>query len=348
VRGQGVASQFPGDKSARRSRRLSMAVGANLLIAGGEVVGGSLAHSMALLSDAGHNAADVAAAGLALVAVYLARKPPTTAKSYGWHRSGVLAAQLNAAGVLVISFLIVVGAVDRLLHPQAVDAWVVVWTAAGAVVLNALTALLVAERGGRGGRGGPRDLNMRAVLLHSAADTAGSAGVVIAGVVLLAYPHLRAVDPAVSLGIAVLVGAQALRLGRQVSDVLLEATPAGTDVAQLSRAVAATPGVAEVHDLHVWSLSTEVVLLSAHLVMEGHPTLEDAQDVAGSVRARLAGEFGIAHATLELECETCADGMAGPCAMTGPTGRRRRRAVPHSPTPAPGHGGASTSGRPLA
>jgi cobalt-zinc-cadmium efflux system protein len=293
---------------ARRSRRLALVVVINVAVALLEVGGGLIAHSMALLSDAGHNAADIAAVALALGAVRLSRRPPTTAKSFGYHRSGVLAAEVNAAAVLVVSVLIAVGAIARLVHPQHVDGLVVVVVAAVALALNGAAALVLFERGGR-------ELNMRAAVLHMAGDAAASLGVVVTGAVLLAYPGLRWLDPAVSLAIAALVGAQAVRLGRQVADVLLEGTPAGTDLGALAAAVGAMAGVEDVHDLHVWSLSSEVTLLSAHLVMAGHPTLEGAQEVASAVRGRLAGDFGIAHATLELECETCTEGFVNPCAM---------------------------------
>jgi len=298
----------PGGLAAGRSKRLSLVVGVNVLVAIVELAGGVWAHSMALLADAGHNAADIAAAALALVAVRLARRPPTGGKSFGYHRSGVLAAQVNAASVLVFSVLIAVGAGLRLAHPVPIRGPVVLGVALAAFVLNGSAAVIAAEKGGR-------DLNMRAAVLHMAGDAAASAAVAVVGLVLLVYPGAGWLDPAVSLALAVLIGGQAVRLGRQVTEVLLEATPAGTDSVALARAVVAMPGVEDVHDLHIWSLSTEVTLLSAHLVMAGHPTLEEAQGVAGTVRARLSEDFGIAHATLELECETCADGLASPCAM---------------------------------
>ena len=274
-----------------------------------ELSGGLLGHSMALLADAGHNAVDVASVMLAMVAVQLARRPPSRAKSFGYHRSGVLAAQINAAAVLVVCVLITFGAVDRLLHPVQVHGAVVVATALTALVLNAGGALLVAERDSA-------DLNMRATLLHMAGDAAASGGVLLAGLVVLLDGGLRWVDPAVSLVIAVLIGAQAAHLYRQVADVLLEGTPSGTDTSELARCVRSTPGVDDVHDLHVWSLSTEIKLASAHLVVSGHPSLEQAQRVADGVRALLAHDFGILHATLELECETCSEGAEDPCSMT--------------------------------
>ncbi|MGH9106303.1 MAG: cation diffusion facilitator family transporter [Acidimicrobiales bacterium] len=304
----GPARTAGAQSPARRSRRLAVVVAADVVVVVVEVVGGFSGHSMALLADAGHNVVDVAGVVLALLAVRLSRRPPTTAKSFGWHRSGVLAAQANAAAVLVVSVLIAVGAAARLAKPVAVHGAVVLGIALAALLLNGASALVVMEKG-------RRDLNMRAVLLHAAGDAVASAGVVLAGAVLLVEPGWRVIDPAVSLGIAVLVGAHAVRLARRASDVLLEATPAGTDTGALWRAVVAMPGVEDVHDLHVWSLTPEMTLLSAHLVMAGHPTLEEAQEVAATVRSRLATDFYIAHATLELECEACAESDGSPCSV---------------------------------
>ena len=122
-------------------------------------------------------------------------------------------------------------------------------------------------------------------------------------------------DPVMSLAIAALIAVQGVRLMRDASDVLLESTPAGLDVAEVARTMEGVAGVEEVHDLHAWSLSSDVIALSAHLVMAGHPTLEEAQEVADRVKRAVAGPFGITHATLELECETCVPDGADPCTM---------------------------------
>lgn len=300
-----------GQVSRRRARRLAVVIGLNAVVVAVEVVGGWYGRSMALVADAGHNLSDIAALALALLAVRLARRPPTRSKSFGYHRSGVLAAQANAAGVLVVCALIAAGAVARLARPEHVRGGTVLVTALGALVLNTAAMLLLREKGGR-------DHNMAAAALHMAGDAASSAVVAAVGLVALAGAHWPWLDPAVSLAIAVLIGAQALTMGKKVADVLLEGAPLGTDAGALTTSVISVAGVDEVHDLHIWSLSSEVVLLSAHLVMSGHPSLEEAQAVAGRVRAMLAGDFGIAHATLELECETCGTETADVCAMGPP------------------------------
>lgn len=294
--------------SRRRSRRLLVAIAINGGVVGVELGAGWAGRSMALVADAGHNVTDIVALGLALLAVKVARRPPTRAKSFGYHRGGVLAALANAAGILLVCAFIAAAAVERLAHPEHVRGGVVLAAALVALALNGGAALLLREKG-------THDHNMAAAVLHMAGDAASSAAVAVVGLVALLGATVTWLDPAVSIAIALLVGVQAVVLGRRVADVLLEGTPAGTDATQLSRSVGAVPGVDEVHDLHVWSLSAEVVLLSAHLVMSGHPTLEEAQSVAGNVRAMLAEDFGVAHATLELECETCTSGPVDPCAM---------------------------------
>jgi cobalt-zinc-cadmium efflux system protein len=275
-----------------------MALAANLAMVAGQVVAGGLAHSLALLADAGHDLADAAALALALVAIRMTRRPPTPSRSFGYHRSTVLAAQANAAGLLAITGLLAVEAVRRLVHPTAVRGGMVLVVAAAAMAVNGLAALAVRERGGH-------DLNVRSAVVHLAGDALASAVVAVAGAVVLVTGRFHRLDAAATLAVGAIIAWQALALVRETTDVLLEATPAGLDVAALAAAIAGVAGVEDVHDLHAWSLSSEVRALSAHLVLAGHPTLEEAQAVGNDVRSTIAAPFAIAHATFELECETC-------------------------------------------
>jgi len=311
--------------AARRSRRLLLALVVNALVVVAQVVAGISAHSLGLLADAGHNLADVAALALSLLAVRLSRRPPTASRSFGYHRSTVLAAQANAAALLVVTGIIAVEAVRRLAHPGAVGGGVVLAVALVSLVLNALSASLLVEHD-------HRDLNMRSAAMHLASDAMTSAGIAAAGGVILVTGRLQWLDPAVALAVAALISVQALRLVREATEVLLESTPAGLDIDALVGAMAEVAGVDEVHDVHAWSLSSEVRALSAHLVLAGHPTLEEAQQVSEAVKAAIWEPFGIQHATLELECETCVDGDAAPCSIdersaTGPpmAGHAHRR-----------------------
>jgi cobalt-zinc-cadmium efflux system protein len=294
--------------TARRSRRLAAVLAVNLAVVVVQAVAGLRASSVGLLADATHNLTDVAAVLLALMAVRLTRRPPTASRSFGYHRSTVLAAQANATLLLAITALIGYQAVYRLFHPHPVHGGIVAVVGAAALVANAAAAALLHERGGR-------DLNMRSVVLHLAADAAASAGVALAGVAILVSARLWWLDPMVSLAIAVLIGVQSCLLVRDTVDVLLESTPSGLEVDDLLAAMRDVPGVEDVHDVHAWGLSAEVFALSAHVVLLGHPSLEQAQAVSEAVKSRVGDTFGIAHVTLDLECETCISEGTAPCAM---------------------------------
>ena len=282
-----------------------MVLGLNLALVAMLVVFGFLAHSLGLLAGAWDTVTDIFAVAISLVAVRMTRRSPTAQRSFGYHRSTILAAQANAAAILAVTVLIVVEAVRRFVHPQTVHGAAVLVVAVLALAVNAVAALVIA--------GDRADLNMRSVLLDTVGDAAANAGVAAAGAVILLTSGNEWLDPAVSLAVAVVIGVRAVRLLAQAADVLLESTPAGLDVGELASAMANVDGVDAVHDLHVWSLSSEVRALSAHLVLSGHPTLEQAQVVGDRLRAAIGPRFAIAHATLELECESCVDDLSDGC-----------------------------------
>jgi len=291
-----------------RSRRLAIALGLNLGLVAAQVVFGLIAHSLGLLADAGHNLTDAAAVALSLVAVQWARRAPTAKRSYGYHRGTILAALANAGTILAVTCLIVYEGVHRLAQPEPVRGGMVVAVALAAFAINTGAALVLREHCGS-------DLNMRSALLHMAGDAIASVGVAIAGLVILVTGRLFWLDPLVSMAIGLLIAVEAVKLVRQAAEVLLESTPRDLDLVQLTTAIGRVEGVENVHDLHVWSLSSEVRALSAHVVLAGHPTLEEAQVVGERIKAAVATPFAIAHSTLELECEPCADGEGGPCGM---------------------------------
>jgi cobalt-zinc-cadmium efflux system protein len=294
-------------RETSRTRRLAVTLGVNVALAAGQVVAGLVAHSTGLLADAGHNITDVAGITMSLVAVRFALRPRSPARSFGYHRGTILAALANAAIIAAVTVAIVAAAVERLLHPRPVVGGLVVAVALGAFGVNAAAALVVRERG--------RDLNMRSVALHMTADAAASLVVAVAGALILVDSHLRWADPVASLAVGTLIIIEAYRMLRSSLEILLESAPADVDLAALTGAMDAVPGVAEVHDLHVWSLSSEVRALSAHIVVTGHPSLEEAQAIGDQVKSAVAGPFTIAHSTLELECERCTDDEADPCLM---------------------------------
>lgn len=300
---------------SRRQRRLTLVLGLNLAIVAGQAVVGVLANSIGLLADAGHSLTDVAAVGLSLYAVRLARRPATTHRSFGFHRSTVLAAQGNAAALLVVTLVIGFFGVRGLLHPPDVaGGWVLAAAVVGAVVNGAAAWML-----GQGQHG--QDLNLRSAALHMTADSATSAGVALSAGVILLTGGFHWLDPAVSLVIAALIARQALRLVGETTDVLLESTPPGLAVDELVEAIVGVDSVDGVHDVHAWSLSPDVRAVSAHLVLSGRPTLAEAQAVARAAKAVVAERFGIVHATFELECVDCADAETDPCGIRALTSR---------------------------
>jgi cobalt-zinc-cadmium efflux system protein len=304
-----------------RTGRLAAALAVNAALVVGQVVAAGFAHSTALLADAGHNLADVAAIALSLLAVRWALRPRSETRSFGNVRGTILAALLNAATLVAVTMAIVAVSIYRLVNPVQVRGGVVAIVAACALVANVVAALFLNEGG--------RDVNIRSALLHMVGDAAASLCVLVAGLVIVvsgggAWNRL---DPLASLVVAGIIIYQAVDIVRESADVLLEATPSDVDLAALRATITAVQGVGELHDLHVWSLSSEVRALSAHLVLTGHPTLEEAQVVAGRVRAAVEVPFDLAHTTFELECERCVDEVGDPCGMDDlPVQVRSRRA----------------------
>lgn len=290
-------------------RRLRVALVANAAIVVVQVVFGLAARSLGLLADAAHNVVDVAGVVLALVAVRMARRPPDARRSFGYHRSPVLAAQANAALILMATGILGYEAVRRLIHPRPVETGVVIVVALAGAVVNAGAAMGLAGHGG--------ELGQRSAMLHLAGDAAVSVGVVVTAVVMGLVGGAWWLDPLVSLLIGLVIGWQAVRLLRETADVLLESVPLALSNDLLSRAITTVPGIDEVHDLHVWTLGHGLHALSAHVVLADHPNLEQAQATVNTVRHHLTDAYGITHVTLEAECETCLDPEGGdPCAMT--------------------------------
>jgi len=289
-----------------RELRLRLVLALNLALAAALVVAGVFAHSLGLFAAAGDTVTDVAAVLVSLLAVRMARRSPNAQRSFGYHRSTILAAQANAAAILVVSGVIIIEAIRRLQDPPAVHGGAVLVVAGVAALVNGVAALVLL--------GDNHDLNMRAVMLDTVGDAAANAGVALAGAAILVTGGYEWLDPAVSIAIGVVIAIRAVRLLMQTADVLLESTPAGLDLGELASAMTAVDGVDAVHDIHVWSLSSEVRAMSAHLVLSGHPTLEEAQVVGDRLRATIGPRFAIAHATLELECEACVQADGEPCA----------------------------------
>jgi cobalt-zinc-cadmium efflux system protein len=278
---------------------LGAALAISLLILGVEVAGGLLAHSLALLSDAGHIVTDVAALGLAWIALRVARRPVNARRSYGYHRAGVLVGMFNAGTLVLVVLAIAFEALQRLQHPQPVQGPLVVGAALLAVGGNAYIALRL--------RGAGRSLNLRAAMLHVVGDLAASAAAVLAGIVIVLTGWVYA-DPLLALGIAVLIAWSAGRILYETYNILMEGVPQHLDLAAMEAEVVAMPGVMSVHDVHVWAIDSEQVAFSCHLVV-GEQALSDAEHLVREVEAVLCDRHGIGHTTIQVEtCHPCLDG----------------------------------------
>jgi cobalt-zinc-cadmium efflux system protein len=255
-----------------------------------EVIGGLLTGSLALLADAGHMLSDVMSIGLALLAIWLAQRPPTFARSFGYQRAEILVALINGAALVAIGIWIFVEAYQRFSDPPDVlGGWMLAVAAVGLLV-NVLAAVILWGRQSD-------SLNMRAALRHVLADLLGSVGVIAAALIILATGWLYA-DPLISVLIGALVLGSSWTILRESVDILLESTPAGVDAREVARLMLAVDGVRDVHDLHIWTITSGFPALSAHvLVSRG----EDCHDRRRQLERLLAVEFGITHSTLQVE-----------------------------------------------
>jgi cobalt-zinc-cadmium efflux system protein len=261
------------------------------------VVAGIRAHSLALLSEAGHNLSDFMALLLSLAAVYLEGRPPSATKTYGYRRAGVLAALVNSLSLVVVSFFIFYEAFRRLQHPEAVHAGLMIWVAAAGVAMNAAIAYLLWRSG--------RDVNVRSALLHEVGDTVSTAAVILGGWGIL-WTGQYWIDSALSFGIGALILWSSFGIVRETLNILLEGTPRGMSLGQVESAVRAIAGVSDVHDLHVWSIGSENHALSAHVKIADMPTSE-SDAILREINEKLRSSFGIHHTTIQLEhlvCET--------------------------------------------
>ena len=268
--------------------RMAVALAINLAMLAAAIAGGFVFDSLALLADAGHVLADVGAIVLALVAGWMATRAAPARATFGFRRGEILAALVNGVALVVIAVLVLVEGISRLGSPPDVEGAGVL--AVGALGLTGnVAATIVLARGDRG------DINLEGVLRHSAADALGSLGVIVAGALVLA--GWREADAVVSIAIGVLILAGSLRLIREPLGVLMEAAPRGIDIQELGRTMCAVPGVREVHDLHVWTVTSRFPALAAHVRVDHH---EDPNAVRERLEAVLHERYGLDHTTLQV------------------------------------------------
>jgi cobalt-zinc-cadmium efflux system protein len=294
--------------SEHDQRWLAAALVAILAFLIAEVTVGILASSLALISDAGHMLTDAASLALALIAARLVRRPAAGAYTYGFTRVDALSAQANGITLVLLALWLAVSAVRRLIHPAAVPGGPVLSVALIGVAVNLLAAWLA-------GRADRSSLNVRGAVAHLVSDLWAFLATAIAGGVILLTGWHRA-DPIAALLVAALMVRTGVGLIRAAGRVFLEAAPVGTDPSDIGRAMAAVPGVREVHDLHVWDLGAGAAALSAHLVVEES---FDCHEVAHGVREVLAGSHQIGHATLQADHQhTGRPSVADDCVRHGP------------------------------
>ncbi|MHB1056220.1 MAG: cation diffusion facilitator family transporter, partial [Thermoleophilia bacterium] len=285
-------SSGTGDPKKGISRGLIWGIGLNLFIVIVEIVVGLIANSLGLLSDAAHNFTDITALGITWFGMAQAIKPPTAKKTFGYHRTGILTALVNAITIVLVTVWIFYEAYQRFLNPQPVAGTLVLITATVALFAN-LSIVGILKKGNSG------DINIRSAILHLIGDAAASAAVVVASLVIIAtgwYP----IDPLISvvIGLALLWGAWGII--RETLEIFLEESPRAIDVDKLVAELKEEKGVRDIHDIHVWTIGSELYALSCHVLVDDVKVSEGTR-IIHDLREMLVRDFGIVHSTLEIE-----------------------------------------------
>jgi len=262
----------------------------------GEAVAGYFSNSLALLSDAGHNFADALALILSWYGLWIAARPSSAKRTYGYHRVGILVALVNAVSLVVIALLIFWEAIGRLRHPEPVHSTPMIIVALIAILMNTLISFWLRS-------GAKKDLNVRSAYMHMLGDAISAAGVVAAGVVV-AFTGASIADPAVSVLIGILILWSSWGILKESVNVLLEGVPEGMQMQTVERTIGAVAGVLAVHDLHVWSVGSGMVCCSCHISVE-EQSVRSGENVLRAVAEALEHNFGISHSTIQVEVEGC-------------------------------------------
>ncbi|HET9658774.1 MAG TPA: cation diffusion facilitator family transporter [Thermomicrobiales bacterium] len=280
-----------GDRSAKR-KPLLIALGITTVFLIVEVIGGIAAHSLALLADAGHMVTDAGALALSLFAAWLAGRPATARRSFGFMRAEILAAAVNAAVLLLLSLYIFYEAWERFSDPPEVRSRLMLGVAVAGLGANLVSAWVLSRGGGH-----KHDLNTRGAFLHVIGDLLGSVATIAAAVIILLTGWNEA-DPILSVVIGGLIVFSAWKLLKEAVDILLEATPAGIEPDEVRAVLRGVPGVAQVHDLHIWTVTSGIIAASAHLEITN---VRKWNDILAEATHQLNENFGIVHATLQPE-----------------------------------------------
>ena len=281
-------------------RILQVSLAATFLYVVATLVFGLRAHSLALLSEAGHNASDMLAIILSFVAVYFQSRPATEKKTFGYQRAGVLAAFVNALALIVLGVWIGISAFHRLYEPVVVEPKLMMMVAAAGVLMNGAIAGLLWKFSG--------DVNIRSVFLHMLGDTLSTAAVIAGGAGIL-FTHLQWIDPLLSLLIAGMIVYSSWGIVRETLNILLEGTPKNLSLADIRSAMAGVAGVADVHDLHVWSLGSSSHALASHVTIrceeDREMTVAECASILDKIKDALWDRFHISHTTIQFETTGC-------------------------------------------
>jgi len=276
---------------AKQTLRLAFFL--TLFILAAELIGGFLANSLALLSDAAHVLTDIFALGLAWFAMAQAERPANERKTFGYHRVGILSALVNAITLILVALAILLEAVQRFQHPEPIQPFIMFLAAGIGIAVNLYIGFGLRKEG--------NNLNVRAAMLHVFGDVGASVGVIVAGIVILLTGWTPA-DPLLSIAIAGLIAVGAWRILHETSDILLEATPRGLNVESLVQDMLSVPDVQNVHDLHVWSIASGMRALSCHTLIDDLPPSQSSA-ILQSLETMLREKYQIGHTAIQFECD---------------------------------------------
>lgn len=262
----------------------------------GEALVGYKSNSLALMADASHNFADALALALSAFALWIATKPADNKRTFGYHRVGILAALVNAVGLAVMAVVIFWEAIQRLQNPEQVQSGPMIWVALLAIILNSGIAWWLSNAA-------KEDLNIRSAYLHMLGDAAASLGVVIAGIII-AFTSWFIADPIVSIIFALLVLWSSWSIFTESIQMLLEGIPAGMELAEVEQTIREVNGVLDVHDLHVWTVSSGLIACNCHILV-AEQSVSSAQKIQAEVAHELEHDFKISHSTIQIEVEDC-------------------------------------------
>jgi len=287
--------------SSGRALIITLIITVLLMLA--EFVGGLLSGSLALVGDAGHMLVDALALGLSFFAMTLARRPSTLSRTFGYHRIEIMAALANGSVLVLVSAYIFYEAVNRFRSPPEVETPLMITVAVVGLIANLIGIALLR-------RGSKTNLNLKGAFWHILGDTISSVGVIVAGVIIALTGWTQA-DPVVAVVIGIIILWGAVRLVRDSVDILMETVPKDISAETVVKVIKAIPGVEEIHDIHIWTITSGIIALSAHLMIQDQ-MVSLSTDVRDSVNQVLAERFGITHTTLQLEssrCESCPVGV---------------------------------------